>query len=85
MYTYFETSKLGIDVICKFMPGGYDMEEKAARAYDLALKYRGPLSHINFPVYLLLDVQLFFLFSLMCFIFPNFPADLTDIKSTIAL
>ncbi|KAK6130760.1 hypothetical protein DH2020_035500 [Rehmannia glutinosa] len=30
--------------------GGYDMEEKAARAYDLAaLKYWGPPTHINFP------------------------------------
>lgn len=35
---------------CVF-PGGYDMEEKAARAYDLAaLKYWGPSTHINFPV-----------------------------------
>lgn len=33
--------------------GGYDMEEKAARAYDLAaLKYWGPSTHINFPVYM---------------------------------
>lgn len=31
--------------------GGYDKEEKAARAYDLAaLKYWGPTTHINFPV-----------------------------------
>ncbi|KAK6147649.1 hypothetical protein DH2020_018561 [Rehmannia glutinosa] len=31
--------------------GGYDMEEKAARAYDLAaLKYWGPPTHINFPL-----------------------------------
>ncbi|KAJ1298137.1 hypothetical protein BS78_01G430400 [Paspalum vaginatum] len=31
--------------------GGYDTEEKAARAYDLAaLKYWGPATHINFPV-----------------------------------
>lgn len=31
--------------------GGYDMEEKAARAYDLAaLKYWGPTTHINFSV-----------------------------------
>ncbi|KAI7980470.1 AP2-like ethylene-responsive transcription factor ANT [Camellia lanceoleosa] len=29
--------------------GGYDMEAKAARAYDLAaLKYWGPSTHINF-------------------------------------
>lgn len=31
--------------------GGYDMEEKAAKAYDLAaLKYWGPSTHINFTV-----------------------------------
>nr|GMC78082.1 AP2-like ethylene-responsive transcription factor AIL1 [Ipomoea batatas] len=31
--------------------GGYDTEEKAAKAYDLAaLKYWGPTTHINFPV-----------------------------------
>ncbi|CAL4913385.1 unnamed protein product [Urochloa decumbens] len=31
--------------------GGYDAEDKAARAYDLAaLKYWGPATHINFPV-----------------------------------
>ncbi|GAB4842628.1 hypothetical protein Ancab_012602 [Ancistrocladus abbreviatus] len=31
--------------------GGYDREEKAARAYDLAaLKYWGPTTHINFPL-----------------------------------
>ncbi|XP_074582382.1 AP2-like ethylene-responsive transcription factor CRL5 [Curcuma longa] len=31
--------------------GGYDMEEKAARAYDLAaLKYWGTNTHINFPL-----------------------------------
>jgi hypothetical protein len=31
--------------------GGYDKEEKAARAYDLAaLKYWGPSTTINFPV-----------------------------------
>lgn len=34
--------------------GGYDMEVKAARAYDLAaLKYWGPSTHINFPVYVM--------------------------------
>lgn len=34
-----------------FVLGGYDKEEKAARAYDLAaLKYWGPTTHINFPV-----------------------------------
>ncbi|KMT09874.1 hypothetical protein BVRB_6g128480 [Beta vulgaris subsp. vulgaris] len=31
--------------------GGYDTEEKAARAYDMAaLKYWGPSTHINFPL-----------------------------------
>ncbi|GFZ08131.1 integrase-type DNA-binding superfamily protein [Actinidia rufa] len=31
--------------------GGYDKEEKAARAYDLAaLKYWGAMTHINFPL-----------------------------------
>ncbi|XP_015063890.1 AP2-like ethylene-responsive transcription factor ANT isoform X3 [Solanum pennellii] len=31
--------------------GGYDMEDKAARSYDLAaLKYWGPSTHINFPL-----------------------------------
>ncbi|KAG6473598.1 hypothetical protein ZIOFF_067515 [Zingiber officinale] len=31
--------------------GGYDKEEKAARAYDLAaLKYWGPTTHTNFPL-----------------------------------
>ncbi|WZZ23554.1 hypothetical protein YC2023_006955 [Brassica napus] len=32
--------------------GGYDMEEKAARAYDLAaLKYWGPSTHTNFSLF----------------------------------
>ncbi|GJN10366.1 hypothetical protein PR202_ga28454 [Eleusine coracana subsp. coracana] len=36
---------------CLSVLGGYDMEEKAARAYDLAaLKYWGPSTHINFPL-----------------------------------
>ncbi|KAG5008901.1 hypothetical protein JHK87_017416 [Glycine soja] len=31
--------------------GGYDKEEKAAKAYDLAaIKYWGPTTHINFPL-----------------------------------
>uniref|UniRef100_A0A453T2Z3 AP2/ERF domain-containing protein n=2 Tax=Aegilops tauschii subsp. strangulata TaxID=200361 RepID=A0A453T2Z3_AEGTS len=31
--------------------GGYDKEEKAARAYDMAaLKYWGPTTTTNFPV-----------------------------------
>lgn len=34
-----------------FWLGGYDKEEKAARAYDLAaLKYWGPTTTTNFPV-----------------------------------
>ena len=33
------------------LAGGYDKEEKAARAYDLAaLKYRGTTTTTNFPV-----------------------------------
>lgn len=40
--------------------GGYDMEERAARAYDLAaLKYWGPSTHINFPVQTTADFTLF--------------------------
>jgi AP2-like factor, ANT lineage len=35
------------------------MEEKAARAYDLAaLKYWGPSTHINFPVNSAVDLVL---------------------------
>jgi len=38
--------------ICVYYdPGGYDKEERAARAYDLAaLKYWGPTATTNFPV-----------------------------------
>ncbi|KAL6894166.1 hypothetical protein ACP4OV_008264 [Aristida adscensionis] len=40
-----------IDRPLQFISCGYDMEEKAARAYDLAaLKYWGPSTHINFPL-----------------------------------
>lgn len=36
------------------------MEERAARAYDLAaLKYWGPSTHINFPVQTTADFTLF--------------------------
>lgn len=44
--------------------GGYDMEEKAARAYDqAALKYWGPSTHINFPVSVINQVKLLHLMS----------------------
>ena len=46
-----------------YFSGGYDMEEKAARSYDLAaLKYWGPATHINFPVLLIVLEVLIFLF-----------------------
>jgi len=42
------------------------MEEKAARAYDMAaLKYWGPSSHINFPVM----ITFFLIFLLMGSVF----------------
>ena len=37
--------------LLSLLAGGYDKEEKAARAYDLAaLKYRGTTTTTNFPV-----------------------------------
>lgn len=45
---YFERNVLFNRIINS---GGYDKEEKAARAYDLAaLKYWGPSTTTNFPV-----------------------------------
>lgn len=39
------------DLAILWILGGYDMEEKGARAYDLAaLKYWGPSTHTNFSV-----------------------------------
>lgn len=41
--------------------GGYDSEEKAARAYDCAaLKYWGSATHINFPVWFYITLRKFF-------------------------
>ncbi|MCO5583663.1 hypothetical protein L7F22_037576 [Adiantum nelumboides] len=43
--------KLKLEVVGKWKAGGYDSEERAARAYDLAaLKYWGPSTTINFPL-----------------------------------
>lgn len=40
-----------IMLLSNTITGGYDDEEKAARAYDLAaIKYWGPTTHLNFPV-----------------------------------
>lgn len=50
--------------------GGYDKEDKAARAYDLAaLKYWGPTTTTNFPVIGFAYSFLFFV--LICF--KHFP------------
>ncbi|KAG7993377.1 hypothetical protein I3843_01G001100 [Carya illinoinensis] len=41
----------------KGMQGGYDLEEKVARAYDLAaLEYWGPSTHISFPEMILFSL-----------------------------
>ena len=40
-----------VNLLMVFHTGGYDKEEKAARAYDLAaLKYWGATTTTNFPV-----------------------------------
>lgn len=40
-----------INILVLIQKGGYDKEEKAARAYDLAaLKYWGTTTTTNFPV-----------------------------------
>ncbi|KAL5219617.1 hypothetical protein ABZP36_020301 [Zizania latifolia] len=42
---------LHVHLVPWLFQGGYDKEEKAAKAYDLAaLKYWGPTTHINFPL-----------------------------------
>ncbi|KAE8658796.1 AP2-like ethylene-responsive transcription factor ANT [Hibiscus syriacus] len=44
-------TRKGRQGFCFRISGGYDMEDKAARAYDLAaLKYWGSSTHINFPL-----------------------------------
>lgn len=67
-----------------FILGGYDMEEKAAKAYDLAaLKYWGPSSHINFPVrrvFILLYIFYIFLFNLWA-LFPYTRIEMKLLKS----
>ncbi|RRT70051.1 hypothetical protein B296_00035921 [Ensete ventricosum] len=48
-HLHFQRARLLSASIWLSPPGGYDMEEKAARAYDLAaLKYWGTSTHINF-------------------------------------
>lgn len=42
---------INVMLLSNTITGGYDDEEKAARAYDLAaMKYWGPTTHLNFPV-----------------------------------
>lgn len=46
-----QTTKCIVFLLLYLMAGGYDKEEKAARAYDLAaLKYWGTSTTTNFPV-----------------------------------
>ena len=49
------------------------MEEKAARAYDMAaLKYWGPSSHINFPVMITFFFSSHFFSDWVCIQLPGF-------------
>lgn len=70
--------------------GGYDKEEKAARAYDLAaLKYWGPTTTTNFPVIdnPIYSITSFFLFVYrkVCTVFVllnNFVLDFVRFRTT---
>lgn len=50
--TFIKLTRIIVTEIFRYaISGGYDMEEKAARAYDCAaLKYWGVSTHINFHV-----------------------------------
>ena len=49
--SYANTSRFSLIFFTNICVGGYDKEDKAARAYDLAaLKYWGTTTTTNFPV-----------------------------------